>query len=168
MTPLPHKAGAGVGGGGDGIRRARKRALPSGSRPKERKGRLYRMASALEFAPLRGANSVVSKISFVSADNRGAPIGGAPVVGGGCGIRTHAPFPANGFQDRLVMTASITLRKIDLLGFQDPCPSENIVATRVRHRRTSSLLVFVTRFAKKYAPYRFCLLTRYDRFDNPP
>lgn len=30
--------------------------------------------------------------------------------GGGCEIRTHAPLPANGFQDRLVVTASIFLR----------------------------------------------------------
>ena len=31
-------------------------------------------------------------------------------VGGGCGIRTHVGVNPNGFQDRLVMTASITLR----------------------------------------------------------
>ena len=29
--------------------------------------------------------------------------------GGGSGIRTHAPFRTNGFQDRLVMTTSISL-----------------------------------------------------------
>ena len=34
-------------------------------------------------------------------------------VGGGCEIRTHAPVKANGFQDRLVMTTSITLREYD-------------------------------------------------------
>ena len=28
------------------------------------------------------------------------------------GIRTHAPFRTNGFQDRLVMTASIPLHKL--------------------------------------------------------
>ena len=33
--------------------------------------------------------------------------------GGGCGIRTHVTLLSNGFQDRLVMTASITLRKYD-------------------------------------------------------
>ncbi len=38
----------------------------------------------------------------------------SPCFFGGCGIRTHAPLPANGFQDRLVMTASITLRAIPL------------------------------------------------------
>ena len=32
------------------------------------------------------------------------------LFGGGCGIRTHVRLPSNGFQDRLVMTASITLR----------------------------------------------------------
>ena len=31
-------------------------------------------------------------------------------IGGGCGIRTHVTLLSNGFQDRLVMTASITLR----------------------------------------------------------
>ena len=30
--------------------------------------------------------------------------------GGGCGIRTHVTLLSNGFQDHLVMTASITLR----------------------------------------------------------
>ena len=33
------------------------------------------------------------------------------------GIRTHAPFRTNGFQDRLVMTASIPLQ-MDLLGLE--------------------------------------------------
>ena len=32
------------------------------------------------------------------------------IFGGGCGIRTHVTLLSNGFQDRLVMTASITLR----------------------------------------------------------
>ena len=32
------------------------------------------------------------------------------VIGGTGGIRTHAPFRTNGFQDRLVMTTSIPLR----------------------------------------------------------
>ena len=30
--------------------------------------------------------------------------------GGGCGIRTHVTLPPNGFQDRPVMTTSVTLR----------------------------------------------------------
>ncbi len=33
-----------------------------------------------------------------------------PNCSGECGIRTHVRLPSNGFQDRLVMTASITLR----------------------------------------------------------
>ena len=36
--------------------------------------------------------------------------------GGGCGIRTHVRLLSNGFQDRLVMTTSITLR-VRLLSF---------------------------------------------------
>ena len=35
--------------------------------------------------------------------------------GGGCGIRTHVTLLSNGFQDRLVMTASITLRVTEWL-----------------------------------------------------
>ena len=36
-------------------------------------------------------------------------------VGGGSGIRTHAPFRTNGFQDRLVMTTSISLRILTVI-----------------------------------------------------
>ena len=36
------------------------------------------------------------------------PCGG--IISGEGGIRTHAPFRTNGFQDRLVMTTSIPLR----------------------------------------------------------
>ena len=35
------------------------------------------------------------------------------LFGGGCGIRTHVRLLSNGFQDRLVMTTSITLHKSD-------------------------------------------------------
>ena len=35
--------------------------------------------------------------------------------GGGGGIRTPVPVKANGFQDRLVMTASIRLRSLDII-----------------------------------------------------
>ena len=42
--------------------------------------------------------------------------------GGGCGIRTHVGVNPNGFQDRLVMTASITLRmKLWRCGNTDFC-----------------------------------------------
>ena len=37
------------------------------------------------------------------------------IFGGGSGIRTHAGLLPNGFQDRLVMTTSISLRKYDAL-----------------------------------------------------
>ncbi len=33
-------------------------------------------------------------------------------IGGGCRIRTRVSFHSNGFQDRPVMTASVTLRMI--------------------------------------------------------
>ena len=54
-----------------------------GSRPKERNGRLDRMASALEFASLRDANSVGSKRSFVSAKQGGHPLARVPALFGG-------------------------------------------------------------------------------------
>ena len=38
-----------------------------------------------------------------------APADASAFCGAGSGIRTHAPLRANGFQDRLVMTASISL-----------------------------------------------------------
>ena len=48
--------------------------------------------------------------------------------GGGSGIRTHAPFRTNGFQDRLVMTTSISLRVLlssvaltDINSIKNPC-----------------------------------------------
>ena len=40
--------------------------------------------------------------------------------GGGCEIRTHAPVKANGFQDRLVMTTSITLRVFNFIKNRNP------------------------------------------------
>ena len=46
----------------------------------------------------------------LSANTKGTPFWGAFCIGGGCGIRTHVGLLPNGFQDRLVMTTSITLR----------------------------------------------------------
>lgn len=37
---------------------------------------------------------------------------GYQITSGEGGIRTHAPFQTNGFQDRLVMTTSIPLRNV--------------------------------------------------------
>ncbi len=45
----------------------------------------------------------------------GMKLGRSPPAGGGCGIRTHVRLLSNGFQDRLVMTASITLRNYEHL-----------------------------------------------------
>ena len=77
-------------------------------------------------------------------------------IGGGCGIRTHVRLPSNGFQDRLVMTASITLRmgnvekKSWVNGFQDSCPSRNIVEMRALHSKSSFLLIAVTRSPRRH------------------
>ena len=48
---------------------------------------------------------------FYTSQKQTAPAkADAVYFGGGCGIRTHVGLLPNGFQDRLVMTASITLR----------------------------------------------------------
>ena len=46
------------------------------------------------------------------------------VDGGGCGIRTHVGVNPNGFQDRLVMTASIRLQ---IFSFARSLSSLNII-----------------------------------------
>ena len=71
---------------------------------------------------------------------------------------------ANGFQDRLVMTTSITLRiKLykakrfsRLVPFRKYSRAVRLVSS------ASSLLIFVTRFKKRYSIV-FCALPRYDR-----
>ena len=60
------------------------------------------------------------------------------------GIRTHAPVKANGFQDRLVMTASIPLRintTIDFIGGRAVCQSiSGGQAEKARKKRICSYL----------------------------
>ena len=51
-----------------------------GSRPKARKGRQYRMARALEFAPLRSANSGSSKIDSDPPTQEPPHVAGALVL----------------------------------------------------------------------------------------
>ena len=46
-------------------------------------------------------------------------------IGAGRGIRTPVGFHPNGFQDRLVMTASIFLHHIQLLIYYTPCQSKS-------------------------------------------
>ena len=47
---------------------------------------------------------------LLSYKNLSQNVTGEGISSGEGGIRTHAPFRTNGFQDRLVMTASIPLR----------------------------------------------------------
>ena len=67
------------------------------------------------FPRLRTGRAVL--ISPFQPQTESTPPGYGEVLrfGAGSGIRTHAPFPANGFQDHLVMTASISLHILDLL-----------------------------------------------------
>ena len=48
-------------------------------------------------------------VSHAERTNKKAPAIASAFLGAGSGIRTHAPLRANGFQDRLVMTTSISL-----------------------------------------------------------
>ena len=60
----------------------------------------------------RHSCAVTSSISFVLFGKTVTPHPKDEALllfGGECGIRTHVTLPSNGFQDRLVMTASITL-----------------------------------------------------------
>ena len=60
-----------------------------------------------DICPRRPMACVILQSTPFTNEKR-APFGAH--VGGGCGIRTHVRLLSNGFQDRLVMTASITLR----------------------------------------------------------
>ena len=53
---------------------------------------------------LQHATGILPRAAFRIPDSPGS------INGGTGGIRTHAPFRTNGFQDRLVMTTSISLR----------------------------------------------------------
>ena len=52
-------------------------------------------------------------------------------------------------------------------GFQDYVPFRKYTRNARLAGSASFLLIFVTRFTKTILN-RFCSLTRYDRFDNPP
>ena len=72
----------------------------------------YPKKSSLFWEILRGCELMLRR-SFLSPQNsvlRGPRFRGAiQMCNGEGGIRTHAPFRTNGFQDRLVMTTSIPL-----------------------------------------------------------
>ena len=103
----------------------------------------------------------ILETSFVVVDKR------RYFCGGGDGIRTHVRLLSNGFQDRLVMTASIPLR-MKTIQFSRPLPFRK----HSRNARASQMPFIAPCF--RYAlrendtPYRFRSLTRYDRFDTPP
>ena len=61
---------------------------------------------------LQHATGMLPRAAFRIPDSPGS------INGGTGGIRTHAPFRTNGFQDRLVMTASIPLHELSPSGLQ--------------------------------------------------
>ena len=76
------------------------------------------------FRQNRRFSSVILPLCFLTVKTAKTPIKsgfsvGASILcnpfGGECGIRTHVGVSPNGFQDRLVMTASITLRIFNLM-----------------------------------------------------
>ena len=91
------------------------------------------------------------------------------LFGGGKGIRTLVRLLSNGFQDRLVMTTSISLRK----GIQFQSLGKILEKTLERMMRRRRMILKVKeiqgffevcfRYDKK-----FSRPPRYDRFDNSP
>ena len=71
--------------------------------------------------------------------------GGENISSGEDGIRTHAPFRTNGFQDRLVMTTSIPLQSIPL-----QISAKNIL-TKMDYPVNTFLKVFVNFFRQPYS-----------------
>ena len=51
-----------------------------------------------------------SNLEMTESESVALPFGDSPIWSAGGGIRTHAPLRTNGFQDRLVMTTSISLQ----------------------------------------------------------
>ena len=66
--------------------------------------------SRLWSAPGTPFTTAPVRILFFFEKQNPAPLGGVLFFGGGCRIRTRVGFRPNGFQDRPVMTASVTLR----------------------------------------------------------
>ena len=88
----------------------------------------------------------------------------ALIFGGGCGIRTHVGVSPNGFQDRLVMTASITLRRYDAtqlhhiygaleMWLDEPCSSNPL---RIPHPKFDKL-AYQTQGVGIFAKGEICL-----------
>ena len=108
--------------------------------------------------------------------------------GGGYGIRTHVRLLSNGFQDRLVMTASITLHmkfslelslELPLARFSHcrksqaprdffgrPGPSEKKFSRPCPSENIVALPA--RRLASSLLVFVMRGFSRYDRFDNPP
>ena len=94
--------------------------------------------------------------------------------GGAAGIRTLVPVKANGFQDHLVMTASIQLRVIKLC-----FPLSNWMAQRKEKQERTSLFCEYRRTVKplvlghlgemkRTVCYTISRPPRYDHFDTSP
>ena len=76
--------------------------------------------------------------------------------GGGSGIRTHVGVNPNGFQDRLVMTASISLRvnNIDIISLN------NIIVNSFfeKNKKIRISDFFIEIFINRYALLVFCIV----------
>ena len=86
---------------------------------------------------LQHATGILLRAAFRIPDSPGS------INGGTGGIRTHAPFRTNGFQDRLVMTASIPFRVL---------PDKQDLLYRIN--RTLSTLFFANLHKRKTYPRR--------------
>ena len=108
--------------------------------------------------------------------------------GGGCEIRTHAPVKANGFQDRLVMTTSITLRVFNFIKNRNPSQgklrencekrfsqsasddAKNPIKSRVfkkLHKQTKEVFKTASLWPLRYSCVSILLLFFYGEYRRP-
>ncbi len=79
------------------------------------------------------------------------------LTSGESGIRTHAPLRTNGFQDRLVMTTSISLRIHFSVFFCASLSAQDIFYHRTSHMSTPKFTFFYI-FSKKFLQHQDLLV----------
>ena len=93
-------------------------------------------------------NMTISRLYLEDSIHSHAPQDYLLESNGEGGIRTHAPFRTNGFQDRLVMTASIPLRVIRLIFWTCRASSAQDVFYQSFTGMSTLFFVFFTFFVK--------------------
>ena len=93
-------------------------------------------------------NMTISRLYLEDSIHSHAPQDYLLESNGEGGIRTHAPFRTNGFQDRLVMTASIPLRVIRLIFWTCRVSSAQDVFYQSFTGMSTLFFIFFTFFVK--------------------